>query len=42
MLDRYSIHYPFILYAGTIRPQKNIPRLIEAFAVLRADLERVR
>ena len=38
-LERYSIHYPFILYAGTIRPQKNIPRLIEAFAVLRADLE---
>src|SRR5882672_11090847 len=28
MLDRYSITYPFILYAGTIRPQKNIPRLI--------------
>lgn len=40
ILDRYSIHYPFILYAGTIRPQKNIPRLIEAFAVLRSDLER--
>ena len=41
VLDRYSIHYPFILYAGTIRPQKNIPRLIEAFAVLRSDLERI-
>lgn len=40
MLDRYSIGYPFILYAGTIRPQKNIPRLIEAFAVLRSDFER--
>jgi glycosyltransferase involved in cell wall biosynthesis len=40
VLDRYSIHYPFVLYAGTIRPQKNIPRLIEAFAVLRSDLER--
>ena len=40
ILDRYSIHHPFILYAGAIRPQKNIPRLIEAFAVLRADLER--
>ena len=25
--------------AGTIRPQKNIPRLVEAFAVLRGDLE---
>jgi glycosyltransferase involved in cell wall biosynthesis len=39
ILDRYSIHYPFILYAGTIRPQKNIPRLIEAFAVLRSEME---
>lgn len=38
-LERYSIHYPFILYAGTIRPQKNIPRLVEAFAVLRGELE---
>ncbi|HWZ34045.1 MAG TPA: glycosyltransferase family 1 protein [Bryobacteraceae bacterium] len=39
ILERYSIHYPFILYAGTIRPQKNIARLIEAFAVVRVDLE---
>ncbi len=39
MLDRYSIRYPFVLYAGTIRPHKNIPRLIEAFAVLRSELE---
>jgi glycosyltransferase involved in cell wall biosynthesis len=39
ILERYSIHYPFILYAGTIRPQKNIPRLIEAFAVLRSEIE---
>lgn len=39
ILDRYSVHYPFILYAGTIRPRKNIPRLVEAFAVLRAELE---
>ena len=38
-LERYSIRKPFILYAGTIRPQKNIPRLIEAFAVLRGELE---
>jgi glycosyltransferase involved in cell wall biosynthesis len=38
-LARYSIRKPFILYAGTIRPQKNIPRLIEAFAVLRGELE---
>ncbi len=38
-LERYQIHHPFLLYAGTIRPQKNIPRLVEAFAVLRGDLE---
>jgi glycosyltransferase involved in cell wall biosynthesis len=40
ILDRYSISYPFILYAGAIRVQKNIPRLVEAFAVLRHELER--
>jgi len=39
ILERYQIHYPFLLYAGTIRPQKNIPRLVEAFAVLRGELE---
>lgn len=39
VLERYQVNYPFILYAGTIRPQKNIPRLVEAFAVLRTDLE---
>lgn len=39
ILERYQIRYPFLLYAGTIRPQKNIPRLVEAFAVLRTDLE---
>jgi len=39
ILERYSIQKPFILYAGTIRPQKNVPRLIEAFAVLRGELE---
>ncbi len=39
MLERYSIRRPFILYAGTIRPQKNIPRLVEAFAVLRCEFE---
>ena len=38
ILERYQIHYPFLLYAGAIRPQKNIPRLVEAFAIARADL----
>jgi glycosyltransferase involved in cell wall biosynthesis len=39
ILERYQIRYPFLLYAGSIRPQKNIPRLIEAFAVARGRLE---
>ncbi len=39
ILERYSISFPYILYAGTIRTRKNIPRLIEAFAVLRHELE---
>ena len=36
--ERYQVNYPYLLYAGTIRPRKNIPRLVEAFAVLRNDL----
>lgn len=39
ILERYQITSPFLLYAGTIRPQKNIPRLVEAFAVVRGELE---
>lgn len=39
LLERYQIRQPFILYAGRIRPHKNVPRLIEAFAVVRNDLE---
>lgn len=38
VLERYGIAYPFVLYAGKIRPQKNVARLVEAFAVLRGDL----
>jgi glycosyltransferase involved in cell wall biosynthesis len=38
ILERYQIDYPFLLYAGNIRPQKNIPRLVEAFAVAREQL----
>jgi glycosyltransferase involved in cell wall biosynthesis len=38
IMERYQINYPFLLYAGNIRPQKNIPRLIEAFAVLRGEI----
>ncbi len=38
-MERYSIKDPFVLYAGRIQPHKNIPRLIEAFAVVRSQLE---
>ncbi|MCL5286751.1 MAG: glycosyltransferase, partial [Acidobacteria bacterium] len=33
ILERHAVNYPFVLYAGNIKPQKNLPRLIEAFAV---------
>ncbi len=39
LLERYQINYPFLLYSGRIVPHKNIPRLVEAFAVLRGELE---
>ena len=38
ILERYQIGYPFLLYAGNIRPYKNVPRLVEAFAVVREQL----
>jgi len=39
VLERYQIHYPFLLYVGRTNPHKNIPRLVEAFSVLRGQLE---
>ena len=39
VLDRYRIHYPFLLYVGRTNAQKNIPRLVEAFAVLRGEIQ---
>ena len=38
ILERYQLHEPFILYSGEIKPHKNIQRLIEAFAVLKGEL----
>jgi len=38
ILERHAVKDPFVLYAGNIKPQKNLPRLIEAFAVAKADL----
>ncbi len=39
VLDRYQIHYPFLLYAGSVNPRKNVARIVEAMALLRQDLE---
>lgn len=38
ILERYQIQSPYLLYAGNIRLHKNVPRLIEAFAVVRDQL----
>lgn len=39
VLDRYQIHYPYLLYAGSVNPRKNVARIVEALALLRQDLE---
>jgi glycosyltransferase involved in cell wall biosynthesis len=38
VLERHAVNDPFVLYAGNIKPQKNLPRLIEAFAVAKSEL----
>ncbi len=38
ILARHAVHGPFVLYAGNIRPHKNLTRLIEAFAVAKGEL----
>ncbi len=41
--ERYQLNDPFVLYAGNIKPHKNLERLIEAFHALRRDgLEHVK
>jgi glycosyltransferase involved in cell wall biosynthesis len=41
--ERYQLNDPFILYAGNIKPHKNLERLIEAFhTIRRGDLEHVK
>ena len=37
--ERYQV-YPFLLYAGAIRPHKNVVRTIEAFSALKTELEK--
>jgi len=34
--ERYQLHDPFVLYAGNVKPHKNLERLIEAFDLVRA------
>ncbi len=38
-LERYGVNDPFVLYSGRIQVHKNLPRLIDAFAVVKAQLE---
>lgn len=38
LAERYQVTSPFLLYAGRISPHKNIVRIIEAFAALKAML----
>ncbi|MBI2688763.1 MAG: glycosyltransferase family 4 protein [Acidobacteria bacterium] len=38
VVDRYQIGYPYLLYAGSVNPRKNVARIVEAFALLRQDL----
>jgi glycosyltransferase involved in cell wall biosynthesis len=41
--ERYQLNDPFVLYAGNIKPHKNLERLIEAFHTLRrGGLEQVK
>jgi glycosyltransferase involved in cell wall biosynthesis len=41
--ERYQLNDPFILYAGNIKPHKNLERLIEAFHIIRrGELEDVK
>jgi glycosyltransferase involved in cell wall biosynthesis len=35
--ERYRLDNPFVLYAGNIKPHKNLERLIEAFHILRQN-----
>jgi glycosyltransferase involved in cell wall biosynthesis len=38
VLERYDVNYPFALYAGSVKRQKNLGRMIEAFAALKGKL----
>lgn len=38
---RFGIHKPYVLWTGTIEPRKNLPRLLDAFATVTADVDLV-
>jgi glycosyltransferase involved in cell wall biosynthesis len=38
VLSRLGIHGPFLLCVGTLEPRKNLPRLIEAYRMIRDQL----
>ncbi len=38
--ERYQVNYPFLLYAGNIKPHKNVGRIIEAFSALKGELKK--
>ena len=40
--ERFQLHQRFVLYVGTIKPHKNLVRLIEAFAELRGEFEELK
>ena len=40
IVERYQVTYPFLLYAGSISPHKNVVRMIEAFSALKTELEK--
>lgn len=35
--ERYQLHDPFLMYAGNVKPHKNLERLIDAFVMIRHD-----
>ena len=41
LVERYQVTYPFLLYAGRIGPHKNLVRIIQAFAALKSELEKL-
>lgn len=40
LAERYQVNYPFLLYAGSVMAHKNVVRLIDAFAALKAELKK--